>query len=170
VAEASEFAVNTPVSPVLVLACEANDQPPDLRVDRRAPRPWCWRLGPVPCHESSVPPQHRFRPDDQKRRVPPRVLERAAEKGEDCSVGFIEPWASDPTLNNQDLVTKRRDLDIAESPEAKTRPIRARTSRASQGMGPRGHDDDDLVGGMKPPNHGADQFTTPSGGALRCRL
>jgi len=67
---AAEFAVDASVSPVGVLASEANDESPDLGIDRWAPRFRCGRLGPVPGDESAVSSQHGVGSDNQKRETP----------------------------------------------------------------------------------------------------
>jgi len=62
---------------------------------------------------SSVPSQHCFGFDDEKRGASSRVIESVAQEGEDCSVGFVESRPVDLTLKNQDLVAQREDFGIA---------------------------------------------------------
>ena len=110
---ARKLAVDSPVSPVVHLVGEADDQTPEFRVDRRASRLACGRLGPVPCDESAVRSQPRFRSDNQERRCPPCAVHGVAEEGKDRAVGFVEPRPVDLALQHEDLATERKDLSVS---------------------------------------------------------
>ena len=113
VTEPCELAVDSPVSPIGVLVGEADGQTPEFRVDRWASRVGCGRLGPVPCNDSAVPSQHRFRSDNQERRRPPRAIGGAAQECKDRAVGFVELRPVDLASQHEDLVTERKDLSVS---------------------------------------------------------
>ena len=95
------------------LVGEADGQTPEFRVDRWASRVGCGRLGPVPCNDSAVPSQHRFRSDNQERRRPPRAIGGAAQECKDRAVGFVELRPVDLASQHEDLVTERKDLSVS---------------------------------------------------------
>jgi len=51
--------------------------------------------------------------DDQERCRPARAIHGVAQEGKDRAVGFVEPRTVDLALQNQDLVTERKNLSIA---------------------------------------------------------
>ena len=114
VTEPCELAVDSPGSPVGIVVGEADGQTPGFRVDGWTSRVGCGRLGPVPCNESAVPSQHRFRSDNQERRRPPRAIGGAAQECKDRAVGFVELRPVDLASQHEDLVTERKDLSVSE--------------------------------------------------------
>ena len=75
------------------------------RASRRSPL-----IGPAFPYESSVPAEHGVWPYEQKRRARPR--EAGAERGEQSTVGVVQPWATDLPPEHMQLVAKNDNLDL----------------------------------------------------------
>jgi len=113
VSESVEFSVDSPVSPVRVLVRHLDDQPPDLGVDGWATLPLVRWLCPVPGDSPSMPSEHGFGFDDQKRVASTGPTHCRPENTEDGSVGVGELWSVDLTLQNEDLVAQCKDLCVS---------------------------------------------------------
>lgn len=82
-AESGQFAVDSPVAPVGVLASESDDEFADLGFDWwSAPLSGSW-LGPVSGGESSVPSDHRVWSDDEERLGEASAVEHPGQQDED---------------------------------------------------------------------------------------
>ena len=110
--ESVEFSVDSSVSPVRVLAGQSDGQPPDLGVDRWATSRPVRRLCPVACDSPSMPSEHRFWFDDQKRVASASARHCSPEKTKDGSVRVGELWSVDLTLQNEELVAQCKDLCV----------------------------------------------------------
>ena len=97
-AESVEFSVDSAVSPVRVLVGDSDDQLPDLWVDGRPTSRLVWWLGPMSGDSPSMPAQHGFGFEDQKRFASSRPGHRRSKEGEDGAVGVGDLWSVDLAL------------------------------------------------------------------------
>lgn len=105
--------MDAPVSPVRVLVGDSDDQLPDLWVDGRPSSRLVWWLCPVSGDSSSMPAQHGFWFDDQKRVASICPCHRGTEKTKDGAVGVGEVWSVDLTLKDEELVAEGEDFGVA---------------------------------------------------------
>ena len=96
--ESVEFTVDAPVSPVRVLVGNSECEPPEMRVDGRPTSRLVRWLGPMSGDLLSMPAQHGFWFDDQKRVAMTYPTYCRPEEGKDRPVGVGELWSIDLAL------------------------------------------------------------------------
>jgi len=108
VAELQQFALNSLVSPAVVLGGEPRDEGSDLSTDRRPSCPV--RVGPVAGDQAAVPPQDGTGRDQP---VHPQLCwQQPDQRGEDRSVGPVEPGPRIGTAQHRDLVSQYEQLGV----------------------------------------------------------
>ena len=112
-AEASHFAVDTPVAPHRVLSREADNELFSVAYDAGPAGP-SLRVHPSGCGEAAVPAKKRVGRDNESAADPPG--DDTGEPGDHATIDIGELGTVRGSLQDRDLVTERDDLDF-EHPE-----------------------------------------------------
>src|SRR6266481_910839 len=106
--ELAELALDPHAPPTGILPGKAQDERPNLRVDRRPARLRPRSVGPAPSHELPVPAQERLWGDDERR--PPVSREEPARRGEEHPVQGSELRSEGLAAQDAYLMAKDQDF------------------------------------------------------------
>jgi hypothetical protein len=108
-----ELAMDAPIPPRGVLTGEAQDQGADRADGGRASTPsWYAGRGVLPFEQVAVPAQDRVGAYQEKELVQLVDREVVEQAGEDGAVGLGEGRSADMALQNHELVSERKELDV----------------------------------------------------------
>lgn len=105
--------MDTPVSPVRVVAGETDDQFPELEVDGWSSWFRGWWLGPMAGDEAAMPPDDCLGPHNMEHVGEASTVQHAGEQREDRTIRVGELNSVDLALQHQDLMPEGEDLGIA---------------------------------------------------------
>ena len=108
-AEPEELALDALVAPARVLPGQADDQLLDVLIERRSPESTTG-IGPGAGDQAAVPAQQRLRGDEEA--GPAGSWQHAADRGEQGSVGRLQPRSLDLAAQHGELVAQHQDLEV----------------------------------------------------------
>jgi hypothetical protein len=108
VTELEQLALDPLVPPRGIVGCEPLDERGDLGADRRPASPV--RVGPLPGDQAAMPPQHGAGRDQAVH--PQTPWQEPGHRGEDRTVGPVQPGPGTSTAQHGDLVAQDEQLDV----------------------------------------------------------
>jgi len=108
VAELEQLALDPLIPPAVILGGEPLDQRGNLGADRRPAYPV--RVGPPPCDQAAVPPEHGAGRDQPVQSQPSR--QEPDQRGEHGAVSPVQPGPRSGAAQHGDLVPQHQQLGV----------------------------------------------------------